>query len=53
VPHGQLVEHAGSIDSPYFVVFVLRIVMLCEQLEMHLWQEHENRESAGIACRQP
>ena len=35
MPHGQLVEHAGSIDSPYFVAFVLRTVMLCEQLEMH------------------
>ena len=53
MPHGQLVKHAGSIDPPSFVVFVLRTVMLCEQLRMHLLQERENREAAGIACRQP
>ena len=26
-PHGQLVKHAGSIDSPCFVLFVLRTVI--------------------------
>ena len=53
MPHGQLVKHAGSIDSPSSVVFVLRTVMLCEQLRMHLLQEHDNRESAGMACVRP
>ena len=49
MPHGQLVKHAGTIDPPSFVVFVLRTGMLCEQLRMRLLQGRQNRESAGMA----